>query len=122
MPAQKSFWKKYDVVIVTIATLLLIYLFVIFNQKLNFLLGNEMIVYLASSQNSFSMHYGGQSQADFYVSIENAAYCKAACSYSFNDRSLNNVVDKGSFEIGKGERSTKSYNISVKRLGSGQDI
>lgn len=122
MAQQKSFWKKYEFAIIGIAALLFIYLLVVFNQKINFLLGNELIVYLAPSQKSFDMHYGNISKVKFDISVDNAAYCKAACFYSFNDRSANELVDKGDFEIRKGQRFAKSYNLGVKRLGSGQDI
>ncbi|MBI4143585.1 alpha/beta hydrolase [Candidatus Woesearchaeota archaeon] len=62
------------------------------------------------------------SKAEFDVSIENFAYCRASCSYSFNDRSRNEVMDKGNFEIKIGEHVVKGYNITIKRLGSGQDF
>ena len=119
---QKSFWKKYEIFIIVIATLFSIYLIVVFNQKINFLLGNELIVYLTPNQKSLNMHYGNASEIKFNISIENVAYCKASCSYSFTDRSANFVVDSDNFEIEKAQHFTKHYNISVKRLGSGQDI
>ena len=122
MPEQKSFWKRYEWLIIAIATLLVIYFIVVSNQKVNFFLGNELIVYLTPNQQSFSTHYGELSKAKFDMSIDNAAYCKASCSYSFNDRSMNSVIDKGDFEIQKGQHFTKEYELSVKRLGSGQDI
>lgn len=122
MPERKSFWNKYEFFIIAMATLLFIYLFVVFNQKINFFLGNELIVYLTPHQNYFYMHYGNTSKAEFDISIDNYAYCKAACSYSFNDRSINNVIDIGKFEIEKEQHLKKSYDLSVKRLGSGQDI
>lgn len=118
----KSFWKKYELIILIAATLLFIYLLVLFNQKINFFLGNELIVFLSPSQKSFSMHYGDVSKAEFEVSIENFAYCRAACSYSFNDRSRNEIIDEGNFSIRIGQQVTKTYNLSAKRLGSGQDI
>ena len=118
----KSFWKRYEIVIIAVATLLVIYLLVVFNQKLSFLLGNELIVYLIPSQKSLDMHYGDIKNTEFDVSIDNAANCKASCSYSFTDRSRNETVDKGDFEIAKGLHFTKSYDIAVKRLGSGQDL
>lgn len=118
----KSFWKKYEVIMLVAATLLFIYLIVLFNQKINFFLGNELIVFLTPSQKSFSMHYGDISKAEFDVSIENFAYCRAICSYSFNDRSRNELIDRGNFSIRIGQHAVKAYNLSVKRLGSGQDI
>ena len=120
--SPKSFWKRYEFLIIVIATLLLIYGFVVFNQKINFLLGNELIVYLAPQQKSFDMHYGETSKVAFDVSIDNAAYCRASCSYAFSDMSISEIVDKGGFDIQKGRHFTKSYDLSVKRLGSGQDI
>lgn len=123
MPEQKiSFWKKYEFVIIAAITLAFIYALVFFNQKINFLLGNELIVYLTPQQKSLSMNYGNITEINFYVSIDNAAYCKAFCAYSFNDRSRNELIDKGNFEIGKSQHQEKNYNLSVKRLGSGQDI
>ncbi len=122
MEPKKSFWKKYEILIVAIATILAIYVIFFFNQKINFLLGNELIVYLSPHQNSISMHYGDASKADFEVSIDNSANCEAFCSYSFTDRSLNNVIDKNNFTIQRSENFSKSYNLSVKRLGSGQDV
>ena len=122
MAQQKSFWKKYEFLIVGLFTLLLIYFIVVFNQKINFLLGNELIVYLTPNQKSFVMHYGNVSQAKFDVTIDNAAYCKAHCSYSFNDRSKNEIIDNGVFELQKDNHFIKNYSLGVKRLGSGQDI
>ncbi|MDP3765272.1 MAG: hypothetical protein Q8R04_02060 [Nanoarchaeota archaeon] len=122
MPEQKSFWKRYEFFIIAVITLVFIYLLVFFNQKLNFFLGNELIIDLTPQQESFSMHYGEISKAEFDVSIDNVAYCKAACSYFFNDRSANDIIDKGNFEIQKGSHFKRSYDLNVKRLGSGQDI
>lgn len=118
----KSFWKKYEVAIIAVATLLAIYLLIVFNQKVSFLLGNELIVYLTPSQKSLDMHYGDIKKAEFDVSIDNAANCKASCSYSFTDRSRNETIDNGNFELAKDLHFTKSYGITVKRLGSGQDL
>ncbi len=122
MARQKSFWKRYDKLFVVLATLFFIYVLVVFSQKINFILGNELILYLNPHQKSFSMHYGDVSNAQFDVSVENAAYCRASCSYSFNDRSTNKIIDNGSFAISRGEHMIKMYNLSVNKLGSGQDI
>lgn len=123
MPEEKkSFWKKYEFVFVAIVTLAFIYGIVFFNQKINFLLGNELIVYLTPQQISLDAHYGDINKIKFNISIDNVAYCRASCSYSFNDRSRNELVENGTFEIAKKQNVVKSYNLSVKRPGSGQDI
>ncbi len=122
MVKQKSFWKKYEFLIITALTLLAIYLFIFFNQKVNYLLGNQLIIYLTPHQKSLSLHYGEKSSVEFDVSIDNAAYCKASCSYTFNDRSANEVIEKGDFIIEKGQHLTKIYEFGVRRLGSGQDL
>ncbi|MBI2660307.1 alpha/beta hydrolase [Candidatus Woesearchaeota archaeon] len=118
----KSFWKKYELIIIAVVTLAFIYFVIFFNQKINFFLGNELIIYLSPNEKSFSMHYGDISKAEFDTSIYNFAYCRASCNYSFNDRSRNEAIDKGSFEIKIGEHVVKGYNITIKRLGSGQDF
>ena len=122
MAGIRQFLKKYELWAIIIITLLFIYTLAFFNQKLNFFLGNELIVHLEPQQKSFSMHYSGSSQVDFNVSIENIAYCKASCSYSFTDKSRNEVLDKNDFKIGIGQNVIKGYNLSVRRLGSGQDL
>ena len=122
MAGIKQFLKKYELWILIAATLLLVYSIIFFNQKLNFFLGNELIVYLTPEQQSLSMHYGDTSPVYFNISTENVAYCKSFCSYSFTDQSRNEALDKDNFEIEAGKNAIKSYNVSVKRLGSGQDI
>ena len=122
MAGIKQFLKKYELWIIIAATLLFVYSLIFFNQKLNFFLGNELIVYLTPEQQSFGLHYGDTKTVNFNISTENVAYCRSYCSYSFTDRSRNEVLDKNSFEIGVGQNAAKSYNLSAKRLGSGQDI
>lgn len=122
MAEIKPFLKKYETMLLAAATLLFIYLLIVFSQKINFLLGNELIVSLEPGQKSLSMNYGNVSTIEFDISIDNAAYCRASCSYSFNDRSSNELIDKGEIFLSPGGHYRKGYNISVKRLGSGQDI
>lgn len=122
MQEKKSFWKKFKLVFIAIITLLFIFLLVFLNQKINFLLGNDLTVLLVPQQISLNMHYGDVRSAKFDISVENPAYCKARCSYTFNDRSSNEVIDKGNFEIENAQHIAKDYNLKVKRLGSGQDL
>lgn len=122
MASIKPFLRKYEVFIVILGTLFFIYAIAFFDQKINFLLGNELIVNLNPTQKSFSMHYGDKNNISFSVSIENAAYCRAVCSYEFIDRSRSLIIDKNNFEIGIGDKFQKIYNLTVKRLGSGQDL
>ncbi len=121
--AEKNFlWKKYHHIIVVIVTLLLILSIFLLNQKINFLLGNELILYLKPPHVIHDIHYGQTIEPRFNVSINNFAFCKATCFYSFNDRSRNHVVEEGNFELYKNKQFSKSYNLSVKKLGSGQDL
>ena len=122
MAQIKQFFKKYELWILIAGTLLIIYSFVFLNQKLNFLLGNELVVYLAPEQKSLNMHYGDSETVEFNITTDNVAYCISYCAYSFTDRSRNEILDNNSFEIEVGQNAIKSYNLSVKRLGSGQDI
>lgn len=122
MAEIRSFFKKYETVILIAATLLFIYLVIVFSQNINFFLGNELILSLTPSQKSFSMNYGNVSRIEFGISIDNAAYCRASCSYSFSDRSSNELIDRGEFYLSPKEQYGRSYNLSVKRAGSGQDI
>ncbi len=122
MEKEKSFWKKYDAVIVVIITLLVVYLLVVFNQKINFLLGNELIVSLTPAQKSFNLYYGNKTNIEFDVSAYNSAQCRTACEYKFVDRSRNEILEAGDVELKKDQHFKKNYDLGVKRLGRGQDI
>ena len=119
---QKAFWKKHEFAIVAVVTLLFVYLVVVFNQKINLLFGNEFTIHLMPYQKSFYMNYGNASEIEFDVSVSAFAYCKAACSYRLNDLSRNDTIDSGNFKLEKEQHFTKRYELSVRRLGSGQDI
>ncbi|MBI2655478.1 alpha/beta hydrolase [Candidatus Woesearchaeota archaeon] len=122
MEAKKSFWKKYEAVIAVAIVLLLVYALAVFNQKINFFLGNELIVSLQPAQKSFNMYYGNKTDVEFDVSVYNSAQCRTACEYEFSDRSRNDALEKGNFELDSGQHFKKTYELSVKRLGRGQDI
>ena len=122
MAEQKSIWKRYEIPLIVLTTLIFIYFFVVFNQKINFFLGNELIVYLTPQHKYFDLHYGEKAAAEFNVSIANVAYCRAMCQFSFTDRSMNDTIDAGEFIIERGDHESKKYNLSVKRRGSGQDF
>ncbi len=120
--AEKKSFKKYEIIAIVILTLFFIYTLIYFNQKINFFLGNELIVYLTPNQKSFDIKYGSSSSVEFDVSVDNAPNCRAACTYSFNDRSRNTILDKGSFEVDNKQNEIKNYSLNAKRLGSGQDV
>jgi len=120
--AEEKSFKKYEILAIVILTLFFIYTLVYFNQKINFFLGNELIVYLTPNQKSLYINYGNSSRVDFMISIDNAPNCKASCTYSFNDRSRNLILDQGNFQLSNNENEIKNYTLSVKRLGSGQDV
>ncbi|MBI2647719.1 alpha/beta fold hydrolase [Candidatus Woesearchaeota archaeon] len=122
MPKQTPFWKRYEFLIVITLTLIVVYLIILLNQKINFILGNELIVYVKPPQKYFNMNYGNVSEILFNITIDNVPLCKTQCSFSFNDRSRNLVIDNGYFQIANNQHFSKSYNLSVKRLGSGQDL
>jgi|TARA_Y100000310_G_scaffold22935_1_gene21895 hypothetical protein len=119
---QKSFWKKYEVVVIIVLTLLFIYSVILFNQKINFFLGNDLIVSLSPNQKSIDTFFGETSNVEFDVSIDNVVTCRAACSYTFHDRSKNQIIDNGDFELGTEDHFKKNYDLKVQRLGSGQDL
>ncbi|MBI4452797.1 alpha/beta hydrolase [Candidatus Woesearchaeota archaeon] len=122
MEEQKSFWRKNEKLIVVIATLVVVYVLVISNQKINFLFGNELIVSLNPAQKSSKVYYGNKTSVEFNVSVQNFAQCRTACRYKFIDRSRSETLDDGNFELAAGRHFGKDYNLSAKRAGRGQDI
>ena len=118
----KAFSRRYEIPIIVIVTLLVIYFIIVFSQKINFILGNELVVLLTPHQKSFYMRYGDTINSDFNISIDNVAYCSATCYYEFNDRSRSETIDNGYFTIKKNQHVSKTYNLSIKRVGVGQDL
>src|SRR3989338_11680948 len=54
--------------------------------RLNFLLGDEIIIHLSPQQDSFWIHYGEQRIEVINLSIETPLYCAASCTYAFTDK------------------------------------
>ncbi|HLG23601.1 MAG TPA: alpha/beta hydrolase [Candidatus Nanoarchaeia archaeon] len=118
----KKLWSKIYVPVIAVSVIVVLFSLVALNQKINFVLGNELIVYLLPHEKSLSIYYGQKEKVDFDISISNFGYCKTSCEYSFNDRSANKAIESGNFGISGKEHVNKNYELSVLRLGSGQEV
>ena len=107
-----------------IALLAAVLLFAAFGLtlKLNFLLGDEIILHLTPQETSLQMHYGDTKEVKFSFYASNFPTCTASCSYAFTDKSQNRILDNRSFMLGQGELLEKTYSISISRIGRGQDV
>jgi len=77
---------------------------------------------LTPLEKSLKLLYGEQDEITFNISTKNPFLCKASCRYEFADRSKDEVLDSGVFNMSKGQHFSKNYNFVVKKLGTGQDL
>ena len=122
MENERKWWEKYRYVIITISILLIIYLFVYLNQEVDFFFGKDFTVMLSPQEKSVFLTQNEQKEVEFSFSIDAFPYCKAACSYTFNDLARNTSVGYGISILGNKEGFKKSYNVTSSRLGTGQDL
>ncbi|MBI4175976.1 MAG: hypothetical protein HY518_02130, partial [Candidatus Aenigmarchaeota archaeon] len=90
--------------------------------RLNFLIGDEIIIHLSPEQDSLSLHYGEQRKEGINLSVETHPYCTAFCAYTFGDKSRNIILDQGNLTLRAGEQIIREYTISPSRVGRGQDV
>ena len=90
--------------------------------RLNFLLGDEIIIHLSPQQDSFWIHYGEQRIEVINLSIETPLYCAASCTYAFTDKGQDVMLDEGNLTLRNGDRYFREYLLSPSRAGRGQDV
>ncbi len=90
--------------------------------KLNFLLGDEIVLHLEPKETSLQMHYGDKREVTFSLTATNFPTCKAYCTYAFIDKSQNKILDNGSLQLANVGAFEKSYLLSISRIGRGQEV
>ncbi len=108
----------------SIALGILLLLFAAFNLtiRLDFLLGDDLIIHLTPEQSSLALHYGEQKEVAINLSVETPPYCASFCTYALLDKSRSTILDSGNLTLKPGEPVTKAYVLSPSRAGRGQDI
>ena len=65
----------------------------------NFLLGNDTLVRLEASTDSFSLVHGESASVVFEAGVTANTFCKTACTSVFEDIGRNELVEEHSFEV-----------------------
>ncbi len=123
---NKGFFKRNKNLAIAGVIALLLVIGVLFGIRLwtqsRFILDKGLIVYVSPGEKSLSLHYGEKEKVSFGISAENPQFCTASCIYKFIDNSQKIVLDTGEFNISNTEMKPKSYEISVNKFGTGQDL
>jgi len=122
---QKSFSQRYKNWLLALFVILM--LFIIFNiflalLKLQFTVGEEITLTINPSSTSIFLNYGETKQIIFNINATNSIFCTASCSSSFDDISLSKELDYGTFPLNGNLALSKSYNLSVPKIGKGQNL
>ena len=125
MKPDTSFFQRYKNWL--IALFIIFIAFIIFNiflvlLKLQFAVGEEIILTITPSATSLFLNYGETKQILFDINSTNSIFCTASCSYSFDDISLSRQLDYGTFSLNGNLSLSKSYNLSVSKTGTGQNL
>lgn len=125
MKKPDSFFRRHKILVIAIV-LIMLAVGAVYGTRLwanfSFLLGKDLIIYLTPNEKSLDLHYGDTGQVAINITSGNQLFCRASCNYEFIDRSSNAVLDSGVFNITPNGHFAENYNVSVSRLGTGQDI
>jgi len=88
----------------------------------SFLLGNDILVKLSTSNENIFFNDGLDKNVTFKVSVTSAPFCFAECKYQFFDISTGEEIEKGSFNLTTSFLKLKQYNLSNNNLISGTQI
>jgi hypothetical protein len=107
-------------IICFIAVLLLIsvqsYLYV------SFLLGNDILVKLSTSNDNVFFNNQLDQNVTFKISVTSAPFCSAECDYQFFDISTGREIENGSFSLTSSFSKLKQYNLTNDNLIFGTQI
>jgi len=127
-----SFWKKiknieekHKLLFFLVVSFVLV-LFLIFGARLylfiNFLLGNDTLVKLTADKQDFFLENGESAVVEFDTYVSTNFFCKAKCSYSFEDLSMGYVLDRGNFTTKISNPNKIEYNLVAPDIGEGQKL
>lgn len=88
----------------------------------NFMLGNDTVIKLRSSDEVVYLQKGEETNIDFSASVAANPFCSAECSYVFEDISKGNEIDKSEFSIRPGDSISKEYSLKAEKAGSGIEL
>lgn len=109
-----------------VVALSFILILLVFGAKLllyiNFILGNDLIITLDSSNENLNLLHNQKENLTFEAKVTTNPFCKAVCYSEFKDISKNIVIEKDKFNLRPGIPVKKEYSIEAKQIGSGQEL
>src|SRR3989344_7984188 len=100
----KDLSKKEKIMVVVALSFILILL--VFGAKLllyiNFILGNDLIINLDSSNENLNLLHNQKENITFEAKVTTNPFCKAICYSEFKDISQNIVIEKDKFDFSPG--------------------
>ncbi|MBN1156308.1 hypothetical protein JXA85_01715 [Candidatus Woesearchaeota archaeon] len=106
---------------VLIGAIVLIMLFNLFLYA-RMLIGNDILVTLSASNESINVARGQLADVEFEIKVKNNPFCKAECSFLFEDISNNTLLEQSKFILKSSSPMTKRYTLTPKHLGKGMEL
>jgi hypothetical protein len=88
----------------------------------NFLLGNDILLKLSATNENIFFNDAFDKNVTFKISTISAPFCFAECNYHFEDVSMGEEIEKGSFNLTSSFSKTIEYNLSNNNLIYGTQI
>jgi len=89
---------------------------------LNLVLGNDILIKLHADQEWVSLTHGQETELSVEASVTTNPFCRATCSYTFEDISTSETIDNDTFTIRPGVPFRQAYTIAAPALGTGTTI
>lgn len=90
--------------------------------KVNYLLGDDLIMSISPEQKQIDIIYDETANAEFVISTNNDVLCETYCKYNFYDLSTGSLIDTGNITLKPKENSTFNYDLNVKKSKEGQNL
>jgi hypothetical protein len=121
---QKGIIRRHPFIFVY-TILIIIILLITSGAKLwlyvQFLLGNDTLLQLSSDKHEIFLSNGEEEKVTFSVNIRYNLFCKASCTYKFEDLSSGELIDENNFTLLSSVPLAKQYSIKQNKMMVGQD-
>ena len=109
-----------------IFAIILILIFILFGAKIylliHYLLGNDVLINTIPNNENFFLVHGESKPVDFQISVLANPFCRAECSYIFEDVSNNQIYDNGTLNAKLTSSINKEYTLTAPINGIGQKL
>lgn len=119
---KKNFYQKHKKGII-ISIMLVVIIIAVFGAKitlfLNFILGNDIVVKMDINKEWLTLQRDEQARVTMEASVTTNPFCKAICSFQFEDISSNTIIDTEESTLRPGLPLKKEYALQPPATGRG---